>query len=69
MKRTLAEQRRSELKQITLTDEQIERRLNMLEKMIAAETDWKNLPSLNHTFQKLIAEQARRDILNPSHCR
>ncbi len=46
-----------------LSDEQIESRLNMLEGMIAKATDPKSLPALNDTFQKLIDEQARRDML------
>ena len=48
---------------LKLTDQQIESRLAMIEKMIAR-ADPKDLPSLNATFQKLIEEQVRRDLLN-----
>ena len=45
-----------------LTDKQIADRLDMVERMIA-EADAKDLPSLNVTFQKLLDEQVRRDLL------
>lgn len=47
-----------------LKDEQIEVRLDLLEKRISECMDVKSLPSLNLTFQKLIEEQVRRDIEN-----
>ena len=46
-----------------LTDEQINQRLTIVEAMICRERDWKNLPSLNATFDKLLTEQVRRDLL------
>lgn len=45
-----------------LSDEQIEARLAMLEGMIA-KANHKDLPALNDTFQKLLDEQVRRDML------
>ncbi len=45
-----------------LSDDQIEARLDLVEKLIArAQT--KDLPALNATFQKLMDEQVRRDLL------
>lgn len=44
-----------------LTDEQIDARLTVLERM-TAQANPKDLPSLNDTIQKLINEQARRDL-------
>lgn len=44
-----------------LSDEQIEQRLKMLEKMIYS-ADAKDLPALNATFQQLMDEQVRRDL-------
>jgi hypothetical protein len=46
---------------ITLTDEQIASRLDMLERMIAS-ADGKDLPALTRTFQRLLDEQVRRDL-------
>lgn len=46
------------------TDEQLEQRVNTVEAWILREKDWKNLPALNDVFQKLIDEQARRDVEN-----
>jgi hypothetical protein len=43
-----------------LTDDQIEKRLDALEVMMAR-ADAKDLPSLNQTYQMLIDEQVRRD--------
>lgn len=40
----------------------LEQRLNMVERMILEEQDPKNWPYLNHTFQKLLDEQVRRDL-------
>lgn len=45
-----------------LTDEQIRVRLDFIEHKIAECRDWKSLPALNDMFQKLIEEQARRDV-------
>lgn len=45
-----------------LTDEQIEAKLTALEGMILRERDWKTLPALNAAFQRLIAEQVRREL-------
>ena len=44
------------------TDKEIEQRLKVIEQWIAAEKDYKNLPALNHMFQKLLDELARRDV-------
>ncbi len=44
-----------------LSDDQIESRLAMLERMIAAANP-KDLPYLNATFQRLLNEQVRRDL-------
>ena len=44
------------------TDAALERRINTVEIWIATEADPKNLPSLNGAFQKLLEEQARRDM-------
>ena len=43
-----------------LTDDQIEKRLDALEVMMAR-ADTKDLPSLDQTYQLLIDEQVRRD--------
>lgn len=51
-----------------LTDEQLSVRLDVVEKMIAA-ADWKDLPSLNLTFQRLLDEQVRRDMLTETNGR
>lgn len=48
----------------TFSDEQLDQRVQTVEQMIARETDWKNLPALNQSLQRLIDEQARRDIDN-----
>jgi hypothetical protein len=45
------------------TDEQIETRLDWLERQIAAERNVSTLASLNRCFQLLIDEQVRRDML------
>lgn len=45
-----------------MTDDEIERRLNVVEAMIWREKDPKNLPTLNRIFQNLLAEQVRRDL-------
>jgi ribosome-binding protein aMBF1 (putative translation factor) len=45
-----------------LTDEQLAHRLDMMEKLIAR-ADTKDLPYHNDTFQKLLDEQVRRDLL------
>jgi hypothetical protein len=44
------------------TDAQLADRVSYVETLIVRETDWKNLPYLNQMFQRLIEEQARRDI-------
>ncbi len=44
-----------------LSDEQLDSRLDTIQSMIA-NADTKSLPSLNKIFQKLIDEQARRDM-------
>ncbi len=46
----------------SLSDEQIESRLNVLERLIQTEKDEKNLPALNATLQRLLDEQVRRDL-------
>jgi hypothetical protein len=51
---------------IKLTDQQIECRLNMLEKRIA-QADPKDLPYLNRIFQALFDEQVRRDLDKINH--
>jgi hypothetical protein len=45
-----------------LTNAQLEARLDSLESMIAAETDWKKLPAMNAMFQRIIEELANRDL-------
>lgn len=44
-----------------MTDEQIDARLDSIERMIS-KADAKQLPALNQTFQRLIDEQVRRDL-------
>ena len=46
---------------VELTDAQIEARLNMVEALIGR-AGVKDLPSLNHTFRRLLDEQVRRDL-------
>lgn len=45
-----------------MTDTQLKRRLDWVEKVIAACTDPKSLPALNAAFQRLLDEQVRRDL-------
>lgn len=45
-----------------MTDEQLDTRVAMVERMIAAERDPKNLPALNRLFQALVDEQVRREL-------
>jgi hypothetical protein len=45
-----------------LTDQQIEARIDVVERWIVESRDAKSLPALNDIFQKLIDEQARRDV-------
>lgn len=47
---------------LKLTDEQIEQRLTLVEKLIAKERNTTNLASLNVTYQRLIDEQVARDM-------
>lgn len=44
-----------------LTDQQIEDRINTIEKMIS-QAHYEDLPVLNKLFQDLIEEQVRRDL-------
>jgi len=44
-----------------LTDEQLEQRLDMAERLVLNNRDPKSQPALNITFQKLLDEQVRRD--------
>jgi hypothetical protein len=44
-----------------LTDEEIVARLNVLDGMLAR-ANYKDLPALNITYQRLIDEQVRRDL-------
>lgn len=50
------------MRPITLSDEQLNNRLNTVERLIAECRDAKSLPALNHTFQVLLDEQVRRDL-------
>jgi hypothetical protein len=49
------------VKDMPLTDEQIENRLAMLEQMIARANP-KDLPYLNATFQRLLDERVQRKL-------
>ena len=47
---------------ILLSDSQLAQRLNLVERLMLQERDEKNLPSLVDLFQRLLNEQARRDV-------
>lgn len=44
------------------TDEQLEQKLTLMERIIAEERDLKNLPYHNATYQKILDELVRRDL-------
>ncbi len=52
-----------------LTDQQIDQRLTLVEGLIWTCDDPKRLPALNQTFQKLIDEQVRRDLIHQPNVR
>lgn len=50
------------MKRLTLTDAQIESRLQMLERLIGQARHTEDLKTLNVTLQRLIEEQVQRDL-------
>jgi len=50
-----------------MTDEQLDKAANRLERLIASEQDWKSLPELNRQFQAIIDEQVKRDLAKDYH--
>lgn len=44
------------------SDEQLENKLKLTERIIAEEKDLKNLPYHNATYQKILDELVRRDL-------
>lgn len=45
------------------TDDQLQATFNLVENLITRERDWRNLPPLNESLEKILAEQVRRDLM------
>ena len=45
------------------TDDQLQATFDLVENLITHERDWRNLPPLNESLEKILAEQVRRDLI------
>lgn len=53
----------------TMTDQQIEYRIEFVESLIAQCSDCKSLPAYNDMLQRLMGELVRRDLAKQNACR